>query len=92
MVGELGRQIALDELELACLSFNFEPERSDRQVAILSIVLVHRASGYKVSIKYDDTADALEFWREINAGEALTRRVLRKLQEDGKLPVGEIVA
>jgi hypothetical protein len=87
-VGDLTNPIIVDKLELSAVSLNFEPERTATGTAVLSIVLVHRASGYKVSIVYSD-ATALAFWNALNtASSVVTKAVFTKLNADGKLPAG----
>ncbi len=88
-VGELTNPITINQLELASVSLNFEPERSSKGTAILSIVLVHRASGYKVNVVYSD-ATALAFWMSLDAGASVTRALFQKLAADGKLPAGAL--
>jgi hypothetical protein len=89
-VGDLTNPIAVDKLELASVSLNFEPVYSDKGAAILSIVLVHRASGYKVNVVYND-ATAMAFWTALNtAGSVVTKSVFAKLTADGKLPAGTL--
>lgn len=88
-IGDLTNQIQIDELELASVSFNFEPERSDFGTAILSIVLVHRLSGHKTNVVYNDES-ALMFWKQIDAGGAVEKAVFDKLLSDKKLPDGTL--
>jgi hypothetical protein len=89
-VGDLMNPIVIDAMELASISLNFEPERSSKGTAILSVVLAHRASGYKINVVYDD-ATALDFWRQIEQEEeVISRQVLSKLINDGKLPAGTL--
>jgi len=52
--------------------------------------LVHRASGYKVNVVYND-ATALSFWTALNTvGSVVTKSVFAKLTADGKLPAGTL--
>ncbi len=89
-VGDLENPITIDKLELACVSLNFEPERSSKGMAVLSIVLVHRASGYKHTVVYQD-ASALAFWTALDtAGSVVTKAVFAKLAADAKLPPGTL--
>jgi hypothetical protein len=89
-VGDLTNPITVDKLELASISLNFEPIYSDTGKAILSIVLVHRASGYKVNIVYND-ATALNFWNALNtASSVVTKAAFTKMTADGKLPAGTL--
>jgi hypothetical protein len=89
-VGDLTSPITVDKLELASISINFEPIYGDKGMAYLSIVLVHRASGYKVNLVYGD-ATALAFWNALNtAGSVVTKAVFAKLTADGKLPAGTL--
>jgi hypothetical protein len=89
-VGDLTNPILIDKLELSSVSFNFEPERSSQGTAILSVVLVHRPSGYKHNVVYDDSS-ALEFWKHIEQEEeVISKEVLGKLIADGKLPAGTL--
>lgn len=89
-VGDLTSPITVDKLELSGVSLNFEPERTANGTAILSIVLVHRASGYKVNVVYND-ATALAFWSALNtATSVVTKAVFAKLTADGKLPTGTL--
>jgi len=86
----LTNPITVNALELSAVSLNFEPERSSNGVAILSIVLVHRASGYKFNIVYND-ATALAFWTALNtASSVVTKAVFAKLTADGKVPAGTL--
>jgi hypothetical protein len=86
-VGDLSNPITVDKLEVASISMNFEPFYSDKGTAILSVVLVHRASGYKMNIVYQD-ASALEFWQSHSA--TLEADVFSMLMADGKLPAGTV--
>lgn len=86
-VGDLQHQITVDKLELASISLNFEPFYADGGTAILSVVLVHRASGYRVNVVYQD-ASALAFWQQHSA--TLESDVFSKLIADGKLPAGTL--
>ena len=89
-VGDFANPILIDKLELASVSLNFEPFYSDKGTAMFSIVLVHRASGYKVNVVYSD-ATALSFWTNLNtAGSVVTKSVFTKLTADGKLPAGTL--
>jgi hypothetical protein len=89
-VGDLTNPIMVDKLELASISLNFEPVYSDKGTAILSVVLVHRASGYKVNVVYND-ATALTFWTTLDtANSVVTQAVFSKLTTDGKLPAGNL--
>lgn len=89
-VGDLTNPLLVDKLELSAISLNFEPERTITGTAILSIVMVHRASGYKVNIVYSD-ATALAFWTALNTANSLvTKAVFAKLTADGKLPAGTL--
>jgi hypothetical protein len=86
-IGDLQHQITIDKLEIASVSLNFEPMYSDKGVAVLSVVLVHRPSGHKVNIVYED-ASALTFWQTHEAG--LATAIFEKLIADGKLPAGSL--
>jgi len=90
-VGDLTNPILIDELELASVAVNFEPEWASQGKATLSVVLVHLASGYKTNIVYRD-ATALTFWRNLNLADKVTSAILNKLQTDGKLPPGSITS
>jgi hypothetical protein len=87
-VGDLNNQIILDKLELSSISLNFEPTYKDKGIAILSIVLIHRASGHTVNIVYSDTS-ALGFWANLDtASNLVTKAAFAKMAADGKLPAG----
>lgn len=86
-VGDLTNPITVDSLEVGSFSMNFEPSISDSGNAILSVVLVHRASGYKMNIVYQN-ADALAFWTERES--VLGTDIFNKLISDGKLPNGSL--
>jgi hypothetical protein len=89
-VGDLTNPITIDKLELASVSLNFEPNYTKKGVCILSVVLVHRASDYKVNIVYND-ATALAFWTTLDtASSVVTKAVFSKLTADGKLPAGSL--
>jgi hypothetical protein len=91
-VGDLTNPVTVDKLELASVALNFEPTYADKGVAILSIVLVHRASGYKVNVVYND-ATAMAFWTALNTvGSVVTKSVFAKLAADAKLPTGTLDA
>lgn len=79
--------IEIDLLELSHISINFEPEKADEGHAILSIGLVHRASGYKINVVYRDES-ALSFWRSIET--VVDPAVFNKLITDNKLPAGTL--
>ena len=79
----------IDRLELASVSMNFEPERADKGHAILSVILVHRATGHKVNVLYQD-ASALAFWKQIEP--LIEQGIFDKLAGDGKLPPGTVRA
>ena len=81
--------ITVDRLELASVSMNFEPEKADWGTAILSVVLVHRATGHKTNIVYKD-ATAMAFWKQIEP--LIEQGIFDKLAGDGKLPPGTVQA
>jgi len=87
-VGDLVNPVSVDELEIIAISLNFDPyyaEDKQKPRAILSIVLLHRASGYKQPITYED-ASALEFCNQVK--DSLKTAVWQKLSADKKLPNG----
>lgn len=86
-VGDLSNPITVDKLEVASFSMNFEPTLSDNGTAVLSVVLVHRASGYTMNIVYRD-ASALSFWQNHSA--TLETDIFAKLVADSKLPAGTV--
>lgn len=86
-VGDLSNLVTIDKLEVASFSMNFEPCLSDNGTAVLSVVLVHRASGYKMNVVYQD-ASALTFWQQHSA--TLESDAFAKLIADGKLPAGTV--
>jgi hypothetical protein len=89
-VGDLSHLLTIDKLELASVSLNFEPVYSNKSTAILSIVLVHRASDYKMNIVYQDAA-ALAFWTNLDTiNSVVTKALFAKLTADGKLPAGTL--
>jgi hypothetical protein len=56
----------------------------------MSVVLVHRESGYKHNVVYSDNS-ALDFWQRIEKEEeVISKEVLGKLIADGKLPAGTL--
>jgi hypothetical protein len=89
IVGDIHNQHEIDELELASISFNFEPAYADKGHANMSVVLVHRKSDYKANVVYREDASALELWKLLNARHGLAEQIIDKLIADGKLPAGE---
>lgn len=86
-VGDLQHQTVIDKLEIASISMNFEPLYSDNGTAILSVMLVHRESGYKMNVVYSD-ASALAFWQAHQG--TLGPDAFAKLIADSKLPAGTL--
>jgi hypothetical protein len=88
-VGDLANRISIDQLELVSISLNFEPFYTGQAtpIAILSIVLLHRASGWKETITYQD-GSALAFWTA--HAPVLEAAILAKLMADAKLPAGTV--
>lgn len=90
-VGGLSNGIMVDELEIDAFAINLGSRA-------LSVVLVHPASGWKISFVYRDDDSVLAFWGELCAAtgqscaESLTARIWAKLQADGKLPAGSVDA
>ena len=92
-IGRFPDFIRVDELEICAVSFNFEPERSrhpEQPHAILSILLVHPATGWKHNVVYQD-ADALAFWQRLDVTADVSRALLEKLVADRQMPPGKIV-
>lgn len=91
-VGDLSHPVLVDALELASIAINFEPAYSDQGKAILSVVLVHRATDYKINIVYRDES-GLAFWENMDTPQGqVTQSVFQKLTADGKLPEGTLSA
>lgn len=86
-VGDLNSPLQVDALEISALSFNLDVEHKDH--AILSVVLIHRASGWKHTVTYQD-GTALAFWNALNGGNAVSSVVFAKLTADKKLPEGSL--
>jgi len=85
-VGDLTQRIEVDELEIESLSLIFDPQRP-----VLSIVLLHRPSGWQHNVVYRDSS-AVEFWARVYEAEFdfLHKAVLQKIIADKKLPEGTI--
>jgi hypothetical protein len=89
-VGDLTNPIVIDKLQLASISLNFAPSYTSQGKAVLSIVLIHVASGYTINIVYSDST-ALGFWTALDTiGSVVTKAVFAKLTADGKLPAGTL--
>lgn len=92
-IGDLGRQIIVDELELKEVSFNLAP--SSGAGALVSVTLWHRNSGHQVHFVYEDAAATAAFWNVVSglrtAGKPWPQLLLERLQADGRLPAGTIV-
>lgn len=86
-VGDLNSPLQVDALEISALSFNLDIEHKDH--AILSVVLIHRSSGWKHTVTYQDAA-ARKFWDDLNGGNAVNSVVFAKLMTDKKLPEGSL--
>ncbi len=85
-IGDLANPVLIEELELFSMSMTFDPEEP-----VLSVVLIHRTSGWKHVVTYTDPT-AVEFWAHLYEAEFdfLRRAVLQKLVADGKLPPGTL--
>jgi len=88
-VGTIYNQITVKEMEIASVSFNFEPELKKRGKAILSVVLVDPATGWKHNIVIRD-ATALNVWQAVDKNNNISRRLLTQILGEGRLPAGEI--
>lgn len=85
-VGDFSNQTVIDELEIQSASLCFDP-----QVPTLSVVLLHKPSGFQHVVTYRDSS-AVEFWAKTFAGQFdfLAQALLQKLAADSKLPAGTI--
>ena len=85
-VGDLTNPLTIDEFELHSISMTFDPQNP-----VLSVVLEHKASGWKHVVTYTDST-AVEFWARAYNDEFdfLHGAVLKKLIADGKLPLGTL--
>ena len=83
-VGDLANSISVDMLELKSLSLTFDPLRP-----VLSIVLIHPASGWEHVVTYTDSS-AVQFWAQTLAAQfdEIANAAIQKLVADGKLPPG----
>lgn len=83
-IGDLLNPITIDEFEFHSISLTFDPERP-----VLSMVLEHKASGWKHAVTYVDSS-AAEFWaRTMEAPiDAIVKAAIEKLVADNKLPAG----
>ncbi|HEV1992515.1 MAG TPA: hypothetical protein VGR34_06590 [Candidatus Dormibacteraeota bacterium] len=84
-VGDFNKPLLIDKLELSAVSINLDI--ADPAKAVLSIVLIHRASGWKLTIIYED-ATSRSFWNSLNTANAVTQAAFTKMVADGKLPAG----
>lgn len=90
MVGDLANPITIDAVELASVSFNFEPAYSDAGTAIVSVVLVHRASGYKYNVVFNDAASLTQWANFDGVNNAITKAIFNRLKIAGKIPAGDL--
>ena len=94
-MGDLQNQISIDSLELASVSFNFEPFHKDAGKAIVSVVLVHRSSGYKANIVIPDAA-GLALWNQVRVSnfaiKGLDIIILEYLLTNLLLPAGSVAS
>jgi hypothetical protein len=83
-VGDLNHSIIIDALQVESLSIT-----CNQQKPVLSVILVHPASGYQLNVVYTD-ATALAFWDAVNSGSVLERATFERLMKDNKLPQGTL--
>lgn len=85
-VGDLTNSVIVDELEVESLSVAFDP-----QVPVLSVVLLHRTSGWQHNVVYRDSS-AVEFWARLceQSFDTICNELLKKLVFDNSLPAGNI--
>lgn len=86
-VGDLANRIEIDELEIKSMSMTFDP-----QDPVLSIVFLHKPTGWQHNIVYVDSS-AVEFWARTLEPEFdfLLAAVLKKMVTDQKLPPGALI-
>lgn len=85
-VGDLDNSILVDALEIQSVSLTFDP-----QLPVLSIVLVHKPSGWQHVVTYTDSS-AVEFWARTfeSQFDYICQCVIQKLVTDSKLPTGTL--
>jgi hypothetical protein len=85
-VGDLNSAILVDELEFKTMSLSFDP-----QDPVVSVVLVHKATGWTHNVIYTDST-AVEFWaRTMEAQfDLICRSLVEKMSVDAKLPAGTL--
>jgi hypothetical protein len=92
-IGNITNRITVEAMELASVSFNFEPYYMKNGEALVSIVLVHRASDYKENIVYSG-AEGLAFWELMKSAdhskECMETKIIKILAQDKKIPPGRI--
>jgi hypothetical protein len=92
--GDLSNRITVDAMQVASVSFNFEPHYRKNDDIIVSIRLIHPESYYTENIIYRDQ-EGIDFWEIIRTGdhsiECVETKILKKLLADGKLPSGKLI-
>ena len=85
-VGGFDNPVQIDSFEVHSVSLTFDP-----QLPVLSVVLEHKASGWKHNLVYRDSS-AAEFWARTMEQQldAVCRALVEKLAGDGKLPPGAV--
>lgn len=85
-IGDLANSILVDELEVESISLIFDPQRP-----VLSIVLIHKQSGWTHNVVYTDST-AVEFWARLceQSFDSICNELLKKLMSDKNLPTGSI--
>lgn len=86
-VGDFTNWVDVDEMEVKSVSVTFDPQRP-----VLSVVLIHQASGWQHNVVYTDST-AVEFWARTMEQQldAVCRALVEKLARDAKLPAGTLV-
>jgi len=87
-VGDFSNRVVVDELDIQSISLTLDPQNP-----VLSVVLVHKASGWQHVVTYTDSS-AVEFWARAMEREfdAIADAMLKRLVADGKLPAGRATA
>jgi hypothetical protein len=94
-VGSFGKQIAVDELEVVSIAFNFDELHTSGKAdakgepkLYAAITLKHVASGFTHNV-VDEQAQ--ELWAKLNELRMIERTIIEHLAAAGQLPAGEIV-
>src|SRR6266404_1211523 len=85
-VGGFDNPLQIDSFEVHSISLTFDP-----QSPVLSVVLEHKASGWKHNVVYRDST-AVEFWARTMEQQldAVCRALVEKLAADARLPAGTL--